>query len=324
MNKKSTSMIKASGKVIEAGDMGNLTISQIDKFGSNVQSKIDTEMGEIISHYRTFDAGEAGEQLNELALVANSSTNKLGKIGPMFGIRKFMGRFDTVENKLEQLVNGIEKTKDRLDMVMESMLESRQMVATYIGQFGEYEQQLVSYKDSLLEATDTDELRVQAVVNRLKVMTGSRVVAEQSYVETTLLIGQTQEVQHQIDEMLTNIVPIFKMKLVNALGIKAHKDALALKERVTKVSEKLIIDNAKNIEKNTELMLENRQRAIISPETLMEANQILQRVVLKAVETCSTERQANEEVIRRLNEASTQLRESSQGLNAIQDQNQQE
>lgn len=287
--------------------LATMRITEIDKFGSEVQDKINIEMSKIISNYKTVDAGSAGQQLTELSIAANSATNKLSKIGPLASIQRFIGRFDTIENKVEQIISGIENTKNRLNIVMDSMTYSRECIREYILDFKPLEEQLSNYIDELESDTTSDEIRLQAVVNRLKTLTSSRVTAEQSFIETTLLIGQTQEIQHQINEMLSNIIPIFKMKLVNALSIKIHNEALELKAQVKKISERLIVENAKNIEKNTDIMIENRRSAIINPETLIEANEILQRVVSKAVEACSTETEANKKVIDRLNSASIML-----------------
>lgn len=288
-------------------NLDTMSIAELDKFGSEVQEKINTEMGSIISNYRLIDTGEAGSQLTELSMVANSATNKLARIGPLASIQRFMGKFDTVENKIDQIITGINTTKGKLDNVMVNMHTSRECIKNCIISFKPFEDELVAYISRLESEENCDELRRQSAVNRLKTLTTSRVVAEQSFVESTLLIGQTQEVQHQIDEMLTNIVPIFKMKLVNALSIKVHKEALELKAQVTKISEKLIIDNAKNIKRNTDIMIENRRSAVVNPDTLIEANEILQRVVGKAVEACATEADANKKVIERLNNASISL-----------------
>lgn len=290
-------------------------LSSVSKIGSSTQEHINAEMTKLIAHYSIVETGEMGEQLTELALTAKRETRKITSKGPFLSVQKFMGRFDTVENKLNQLTANIDESRDGLATVLDNMIASRNCMTKGVAEFIGYEQVLQEYISRHNSDEEINEPKVRAVISRLKILTTSRAVAEQSLVESIILIGQTQEMQQQMEELSGNVLPIFKMSLVNALSVKMHAEALNIKKKVTQVAEKLIIDNAKGIESNMDRMLEARRSSTINPQVLLEANETLQRVVSKTIESCNTENAANIEVINRLNSASSRLMALTKEIN---------
>lgn len=298
-----TALEKNNSKLMEK--MDGMTVKEIETFGSTIQNSINKEMDSVLSKAKMLEVGDIGDSLSEVATLANKTTNGLNladKFLPLKAINKMLNRYDSVEKKMMDINKGLDTQKEKLNSVLDNLLTSKEVLEGSLVELKSNENQLQDYVEHINGTTDV--LRLQAATNRLKTITTLRVGAEQSLCEVVMLIQSNKEIVHQLEETVTNIVPLFRMQLVNALSIKAHKEALDLRESVTELANKMVVENAKNIQKASDRMLDNRQKAIISPESLSEANEILQNTVKKAIEMSGVESQANIEVVKKLQEIS--------------------
>lgn len=298
-----TALEKNNSKLIEK--MDGMTVKEIETFGSTIQNSINKEMDSVLSKAKMLEVGNIGDSLSEVATLANKTTNGLNladKLLPLKAINKMLNRYDSVEKKMMDINKGLDTQKEKLNSVLDNLLTSKEVLEGSLVELKSNENQLKEYVEHINGTTDV--LRLQAATNRLKTITTLRVGAEQSLCEVVMIIQSNKEIVHQLEETVTNIVPLFRMQLVNALSIKAHKEALDLRESVTELANKMVVENAKNIQKASDRMLDNRQKAIISPESLSEANEILQNTVKKAIEMSGVESQANIEVVKKLQEIS--------------------
>lgn len=281
--------------------LDNLSIQDIERYGSDIQDGINTAMESVLVKAKVLEVGDVGDKLNEVAVLANKATKGVaGKHlpAPFVKFKKFMGRYDTVENKLIELNTGISEQKEKLDSTLNDLIESREIMVQSAKRLEKCETELKEYADSLVD--NTDGIRTQAVANRLKTISTLRASTEQSAYEVAMLIQHNKEITHQLEETVTNVVPMFKMQLVTALSIKAHEEALDLRENITNVANKLVIENAKNIQKANDRMLDNRSKAIIDPEKLIEANDILQQTISKTIDMAGKESEMNYAVAEKL------------------------
>lgn len=297
--------------------MDSLTIRELEQFGSNIQNNINKEMDSVLSKAKMLEVGDIGDSLSEVATIANKTTNKVSladKFLPLKAINKMLNRYDSVEKKMTDISNGIDTQKEKLNSVLDNLFNSKDILENSLKDLKSSEEQLQNYVEYISDTTDV--LRLQAASNRLKTITTLRVGTEQSLCEVVMLIQSNKEIVHQLEETITNVVPLFRMQLVNALSIKAHKDALDLRESITGLANKMVVENAKNIQKASDRMLENRQNPIISAESLEEANSILQNTVKKAIDMSGEEYKTNIEVVKRLQSLSSQY---SNTLSSIED-----
>ena len=93
---------------------------------------------------------------------------------------------------------------------------------------------------------------------------------------------------------------MFKTMMMNVLATKDNAEAVQLKKSLVKTANKLVIENAKQIEKTADDLIAGRTESLIAPQTLTEANAIMQKTIEKVVESAKTETTANQELINSL------------------------
>lgn len=97
--------------------------------------------------------------------------------------------------------------RDRLENLEQCQSELQSMV--------EYYQQ-----------NDEDGLKLQAAMHRLKIITTTISVVKQECAKTILIIKENKEVTNQLAEASDNLIPIFKVMMLNVIGAKTNAEAM--------------------------------------------------------------------------------------------------
>ena len=288
-----------------ANKFSGLSIQEIEEFGSDVQLEITDTVNKILNDTKCIDVGSVGNSLNELAVVANKTTNSL--TGNLFAIKikKWIGRFDSIVDRLDTLEEGLDTSRKNLNTLLNALIDSKDYLSEQATKLKDLETSLGDYYTTI--ENDEDGLRKQAVANRLKTLTTLRVVTEQEVLKTVLVIQENKEITHQLGEAIINIMPMFKVQMMNTLALKANREALEIKKQLKKVANDLIIDNAKEIAKAADELIENRKSAIIDPKNIEEANSILQKTIEKVVDAAFVEADGNMQVVMSLRNSAEQL-----------------
>lgn len=283
-------------------EMKNLSLQEIEKYGSDVQMDISESMTKLLQDTKCIDLGATGNYLAELSTTSNSITRRLeprGIMKPFVKAKNWLSRFDNIESSIVKLDENIQKEQDKLNTVLNGLYQSKEVLSDKLDDLTKVQNDLTEYVEYLKnnQSDEDDGLRLQAAVHRLKVITTTIAVTKQEIGKTVLVIQENKEITNQLMEASENLIPMFKTMMMNVLATKANAEAVQLKKSLVKTANKLVLDNAKQIEKTAEDLITGRTESLIAPQTLTEANDILQRTINKVIDSAKTETSVNLELI---------------------------
>ena len=285
--------------------MKDLTLEEIEKYGSDVQMDISESMTKLLHDTKCIDLGATGNYLAELSTTSNSITRRLeprGIMKPFVKAKNWLSRFDNIESSIVKLDENIQKEQDKLNTVLNGLYQSKEVLSDKLDDLTKVQNDLTEYVEYLKnnQSEEDDGLKLQAAVHRLKVITTTIAVTKQEIGKTVLVIQENKEITNQLMEASENLIPMFKTMMMNVLATKANAEAVQLKKSLVKTANKLVLDNAKQIEKTAEDLITGRTESLIAPQTLTEANDILQRTINKVIDSAKTETSVNLELIESL------------------------
>ena len=285
-------------------ELQDLTLEQIEKYGSDVQTDISEAMTQLLNDTKCIDLGQTGNYLAELSTTSNSITRKLeprGILKPFVKAKGWLARFDNIESSIDSLDVNIQKEQEKLNTILNGLYQSKKVLSSKLDDLVRVQDELTEYVGYLQNSTEEDDgLKLQAATHRLKVITTTIAVTKQEINKTVLVIQENKEITNQLMEASENLIPMFKTMMMNVLATKANAEAVQLKKSLVKTANKLVIENAKQIEKTADDLIAGRTESLIAPQTLTEANAIMQKTIEKVVESAKTETTVNQELINSL------------------------
>lgn len=290
----------------------SMSVSELENFGRDTQSTINDSTDELLKGFKCIDFGTYGKKVLELSAFANKSSNRLTAIAPIIKVNQLLGRYDNMENQLSNVEKAVTASKDRLGVAINISLDNINNLNKSIGRFDEQITELREYIEYIQELKEKDELdddmKLQISANRLKVLTTFKVSSEHVRTETMLQIKMFKETASKMEDSIVDILPQFKLQLINSLGIKLHKDCMQILDGVYKMANDSVLESAHQIADLAVRTQENRQREIFKPETLLQANEIIQKALSQVVEDASHEAEVNIAIANRLEETSEQMK----------------
>lgn len=291
-------------KLVDLSTIKKMSIKDIENYGASIQELIDTKSSEILAKTKMNDIGNTKDKLDDLQEVVDKQKKLLTNVLlPIRAIKKFVGGYEKVQSRIDNITNSIVEQKDKLDEYVEYMIEQTESIGCAVKQLYEHEEVLKVYSEELETENNPDQIRLQAVANRLKLITSTRVNAEQAQVETLMIIKANQESKYQLAQVVQNVVPILKMQAVNAIGIRANRESMDIAEKTRKITGDLIVKNAEDINNMAKDLQKNRTNSPIDEEKLMKAQSILIDAMKTVKEASELEVATNLRVARNLRES---------------------
>lgn len=290
-----------------------MSLTTIEEYGSDIQLHISEEMDKMLHSTQCINLDQTGKVLSDLSVESNNITKKLSvvdKLPSMLRVSKWLARYDNIEHRISTLETGIVEEKVRLSSTLNGMYESLQFMRDELNDLETCASELQEMVD-YYQTQDEDGLKLQAAVNRLKLVTTTIAVVKQECAKTVLIIKENKEVTAQLSEAVDNLIPILKITMLNVIGAKTNEEAVKLKKNLSKVANQSIIANAKQIEKTADDLIEGRTKPLIEVKTIQEANSILQSAITKVKDSASVEVKTNLEAI-------SQLQKSIEDVNNVQ------
>ena len=280
----------------------SMSLSEIEKYGSDVQSQISDGMTKILESTKCIGLEKTGKSLSDLSVETNQISKKIGSVQkfPAFlKASKWLARYDSVESRISSLEEGVVKEKNRLNATLDSMHENLQFMRDRLESLEQCQVELQSMVE-YYQNNDEDGLKLQASMHRLKIITTTISVVKQECAKTILIIKENKEVTNQLAEASDNLIPIFKVMMLNVIGAKTNAEAMQLKQNLSKVANDIIVSNAKQIEKTADDLIKGREEPLISAKSIEEANSALQNAILKVQSSARAEVQTNMDSVKRL------------------------
>ena len=287
------------------------TVKDIESIGTDVQSDISTSMQGMLKQTRLIDLDEASSHLLELSEVADSATkgNKFRNLPIISNAKRWLKRYDSLESRINSISTDISKEQEKLETILSALMESKDFLYDKTRDLNLCCEELEGYISWLKENPneDPDGIKMQAAVGRLKILSTTKVVTEQEVAKSVLVIKENKEIQQQLNEATQNLIPMFNTMLMNTLASKANTEAIKIRKAMIKTANHLVVENAKQSEQNAEELLSGRTDTLVNPQSIMEANKILQSTIKKVVEGSKVEATQNMELIESLKSSSASL-----------------
>lgn len=286
------------------------TVEQLENYGRDVQNRIADTMSDLLTGVKGLDVGQQSTYLTELSQTADIVTKKLPQnsfMKPVFGVKRWLAKFESVENSLTRIEDTIQEDIDKRNRILNGLIAQKDALKGNIESLTQVETELKGII-SEIQSGDNDELLLYAATHRLKIVTVTREVSTQELAKTLIQLRESKEVTYQLEEAVTNLIPIFKTMMMNCVAAKANQDSIKLRKALEKTANKLVIESAKQMEKTAADLVEGRNSELIAPATLKEANQILQRTVKTLVDGSRAETASSMELITSLQSTSESLK----------------
>ena len=287
--------------VIDTSKLREMSLRELENYGVSIQDNIDEKSSEILRKAHMSDLGNTQESLDELQEIVTKQRKMLPtSVSPLRAIRRFAGRYEKVERRIDQINEAIETQRNKLDEYVTYMIEQNENMGVAVKALKECEDNLMAYVDELQDENSTDTVRLQAATNRLKLITGTRVNAEQAQIEGLIIIKANKESKYQLEQVTRNVIPILKMQAVNAVGIKANKESIEIAEKTRKITGDLIERNATDVKNMVDKLQANRTSSVVDEEKLEKAQQILLEALESVAKASEKEAETNLKVAKNL------------------------
>lgn len=302
----SSEIVKCSEtSVIDTAKLRGMSLKELENYGVSIQDSIGEKSSEILRKAHMSDLGNTQESLDELQDIVTKQRKLLPtSVSPLRAIRRFAGKYEKVERRIDQINEAIEAQRNKLDEYVTYMMEQNENMGRAVISLKECEDNLIVYIEELQGENNPDQIRLQAAANRLKLITGTRVNAEQAQIEGLMIIKANQESKYQLEQVTRNVMPILKMQAVNAVGIKANKESIEIADKTRKITGELIERNATDVKNMVDKLQANRTSSVVDEEKLAKAQQILIEALESVAKASEKEAETNLKVARNLRETS--------------------
>lgn len=295
-------------------EMLSLSPSEIDLFGKEKQKNIDENLQNIMSDIKCLDFDEYGKKVLELRTFADSSTNKVAVASPLLKLNKFLRRYSTMESQLNGIVQAFEDRQNYMREQLNALYLAEKSMESSLNDFHSDALKLEVLTVSLLESKENGELEdtyvLQSASNRLKVLKTYEGVTVNALLQTKMLIQSHKEQIGQIEESVTDVLPIFRMQLLNAISVKAEKDTQMLMDKLSDLANDSIKENTKGIVEMTKQLEQNRTKEVIKSSTLIEANKLLCQALTEVIDGSGGEAIKNIEIANQIQESIDSLHDT--------------
>ena len=277
--------------------------SMVLQYGAGTQQKMASFSEKALESVQTKDLGEVGDMLTDIVKELQSFDAVEEDKGGIFKIfRKASDKIDNlkikyskVENNIDSVVKNLERHQIQLmkdisglDQLYESNLVYYKELTMYIlagkkslKKFEETElaaAKAKAEKSGLPEDAQTAKdmndmaLRFEKKLHDLEL---TRMIAIQTAPQIRLIQSNDTAMAEKIQSTIVNTIPLWKSRMVLALGIAHSAEAAKAQRAVTDMTNELLKKNAQMLKQASVDTARETERGIVDIETLKETNQTL-------------------------------------------------
>ncbi len=277
--------------------------AMVMQYGAGTQQKMASFSEKALDSVRTKELGEVGDMLTNIVKELNSFDAADDDKGGIFKL------FRKGADKIETLKGKYSKAAANIDSVVQSLERHQiQLMKDISGLDQLYESNLVYYKEltmyilagkKSLEEFKASELcaaRDKAAASRLPEdaqaakdlsdmaerfekklhdLELTRMIAIQTAPQIRLIQSNDTAMAEKIQSTITNTIPLWKSRMVIALGIAHASEAAKAQRAVTDMTNELLKKNAQLLKQASADTARETERGIVDIETLAETNQTL-------------------------------------------------
>ena len=299
-----------------AGELDLADSNAVLFFGAKAQEQLTELSEQMLENVRTKEVGPAGDLLNqmvgklkELDVTGLDPQAKTGFIGRLFGLKsqveRYVERYDTVKDQLEDTAVALEKHKTqlltditRLDKLYDANLDYFRTLELYIAagrlKLKELDEELIPQQEAAAGADGADVLAAQKLRDlrsvrddlerRVHDLLLTRQVTMQSLPSVRLVQENDKALVGKINSVLTNTVPLWKQQLAQAVTIYRSGEAAKAVKEATDFTNELLRSNAERLRSANRQVRQQVERGVLDVETVKAANDELVATINDSLE----------------------------------------
>ena len=279
----------------------NMSISDIDTYGADIQQVMSETSTNLLNKANLVDLGDTHDSLDKLSEVVKKQKKMLPILQtPLRKIKKLQGNFVKVQSRIDEIGNALESQQSKLDEYIIYMEEQTSNLDKVLSDLRVCEQSLQEYAQTLED--DTDKVRYQAVSSRLRMINGTRIIAEQAQAEAMMIIGEQREAKVQLEQVIRNALPAIQIQAVNSVGIRVNKETQDIIAKTREITGQIIVQNATDVKNMAEELQKNRTKSIVDDEKLIKAQEILTEALEVVSKASAVEAETNMRLVESLSD----------------------
>lgn len=277
--------------------------AMVMQYGAGTQQKMADFSEKALDSVRTKELGEVGDMLTDIVKELQGFDAAEEDKGGIFKLFRKAG------DKIENLKTRYNKAQENIDLVVSSLERHQiQLMKDISGLDQLYESNLVYYKEltmyilagkkSLEKFRNTTLAEAQAKAQRsglpedsqaakdmsdmalrfekkLHDLELTRMIAMQTAPQIRLIQSNDTAMAEKIQSTIVNTIPLWKSRMVLALGIAHSAEAAKAQRAVTDMTNELLKKNAETLKQASVETARETERGIVDIETLKATNQTL-------------------------------------------------
>ncbi|NBB72002.1 MAG: toxic anion resistance protein [Alphaproteobacteria bacterium] len=284
------------------GEIDLADTNSIVFYGAKAQEQLTQLSEQMLENVRTKEVGPAGDMLNsmvgklrELDVTGLDPRSKPGFIGRLFGaksqVERYLDRYDTVKEQIDDTTINLEKHKtrlltdiERLDQLYDANLDYFRTLEVYIAagraKLKEIDQELIPAQEraseggDVIKAQELRDLRTARddLERRVHDLLLTRQVTMQSLPSVRLVQENDKSLVTKIGSTLANTVPLWKQQLAQSVTIYRSGQAAAAVKQATDFTNELLKSNAEQLREANREVRTQVERGVFDLETVKAAN----------------------------------------------------
>lgn len=289
-------------ELITINNMRNMSIDEIDNYGSDIQEKMKDTSNNILAKTDMVSTGSIKQELNEMYDISTKHKKLMVPIigKPLQKIRSLTTNYTKIQNRLDSIELNMSAQKDRIDEYIGYMIEQTESLDSIVSRLRTCEKNLTEYSQELESETVVDNARIQAVASRLRSINATRIMAEQAHAEALMIMTEQREAKRQLDSVIRNAIPALQMQVVNTVGIRVNKETQEIISKTRDIMGNIVVQNATEVKNMAEQLQSNRTKSMIDDDKLLEAQRILEDTLKFVTEASKLEAKNNMRIVTEL------------------------
>lgn len=188
-------------------DLDKMSLEEVESFGKEIQSGITYDVSKLVDGVRSIELGETGKQITDMVVSAQGLTKSVQPKGLMkvfTSSKKWLKRYDTVENTINGLDDAINHEIERLSSILNGCYENGRMLKDRLNELSEREQEL---DEAIRGYSGDDAYKLSSAVHRQKTLVSTMTLIRQELGKSMLVIEQNKEITNQLSEARDNVIP---------------------------------------------------------------------------------------------------------------------
>ncbi len=315
-------------------------------FGSKAQEQLTELSEQMLENVRSKEAGPAGDllqqmvgKLKELDVTGVDPSAKTGFIGRLFGLKsqveRYVERYDTVKDQIEDTAIALEKHKTRLltditrlDKLYDANLNYFHTLELYIAagraKLKELDEETIPEReraardDDVIAAQKLRDLRAvrDDLERRVHDLLLTRQVTMQSLPSVRLVQENDKALVTKINSVLANTVPLWKQQLAQAVTIYRSGEAAKAVKEATDFTNELLRSNAERLRTANREVRRQVERGVLDVDTVKAANDELIATINESLEIADEGKRKREEAEHALAAMEGELKKTLQAASA--------